>query len=176
MLKEEWAVIRREANEVINSPVVEEFRLVCEMYFEGALQGKGPFRRRPCVSLRLVCDMPVATKLVACPCGTVRHGEFVPHTDKVYCELLQEHHRIVEGEGMRKFTRRLTVTIKPEGASLGTITSSRTPVPSSPVRTATAVAAARGCGTNFHGHVGSARSACESSTGWLSRRPRGTAW
>jgi hypothetical protein len=121
MLKEEWAVIRREANEVIISPVVEEFRLLCERYFEGALEGKGPFRRRPSVSLRLVCDTPVATKLVACPCSTVRHGEYVPHADKVYCELLQEHPRMVNGEEARKFSRRLTVTVKPEGVSLGTI-------------------------------------------------------
>lgn len=119
MLMEEWAVIRREANEVVNSPVVEEFRLLCEMYFEDALEGKGPFRRRPSVSLRLVGDLPVATKLVACPCGSVRHGEFVPHPDEAYCELLQEHPRIVNGEEVRKFTRRLTVTVKPEGTSIG---------------------------------------------------------
>ena len=121
MLKEEWAVIRREANEVINSPVVEEFRLLCERHFEGALEGKGPFRRRPSVSLRFVCDTPVATKLVACPCGTVRHGEYVPHADKVYCELLQEQPTIVNGVEARKFIRHLTFTVKPEGASLGTI-------------------------------------------------------
>src|SRR4051812_27267556 len=121
MLKEEWAVIRREASEIIDSPVVEEFRLLCKGYFEGALEGKGPFRRRPSVSLRLVCDTPVATKLVACPCGTVRHGEFVPLTDKVYCELLQERPITFNGEEARKFTRRLTATVKSEGVSLGTI-------------------------------------------------------
>ena len=88
MLKEEWAMIRRDATEVINSTLVEDFRLLCEKHFEGALEGKGPFRRRPNTSLRLVCDTPVPTKLVACPCGNVRHGEFVPQTDRVYCELL----------------------------------------------------------------------------------------
>lgn len=121
MLKEEWAVIRRDATEVMNSTFVEEFRCLCERYFEGALEGKGPFRRRPSASLRLVCDTPIPTKLVACPSGTVRYGEFIPQTDKVYCELLQERTRVTEGEEARKFTRLLTMTVKPDGASLGAI-------------------------------------------------------
>ena len=121
MLNEEWVLIRRDATEIINSTVAEEFRQLCERHFEYVLDGKGPFRRRPNASLRLVCDTPVPTKLVACPCGTARHGEFVPQTDKVYCELLQERTRVVGGKEARKFTRLLTMTVKPDGASLGTI-------------------------------------------------------
>jgi hypothetical protein len=124
MLKEEWVVIRRDATEIINGTVAEEFRQLCERHFECALDGKGPFRRRPNASLRLVCDTPVPTKLVACPCGTARHGEFVPQTDKVYCELLQERTRVTGGKEARKFTRLLTIKVKPDGASLGTIYSS----------------------------------------------------
>src|SRR4051812_15776473 len=105
MLKEEWAVIRRDAAEMFNTPVVEEFRRKCERHFEGALEGKGPFRRRPNTSLRLISDTPVPTKLVACPCGTARHGEFVPQADKLYCELLQERTKIVDCTEARKFTR-----------------------------------------------------------------------
>ncbi|AMV40202.1 DUF6011 domain-containing protein [Planctomyces sp. SH-PL62] len=121
MLNEEWAVIRRDAVEMFNSPVVEGFRRNCVRYFEGALEGKGPFRRRPNTSLRLICDTPVPTKLVAYPCGTVRHGEFVPQVEKLHCELLQERTKVVDGIQARKFTRRLTFTLKPECDSLGTI-------------------------------------------------------
>lgn len=106
---------------MFNTLVVEEFRRKCERHFEGALEGKGPFRRRPNTSLRLVCGTPVPTKLVAFPCGTTRHGEFVPQADKLYCELLQERTEIVDGTEARSFTRRLTFILKPECASLDTI-------------------------------------------------------
>jgi hypothetical protein len=121
MLKEEWVAIRRDATEIINSAVAEEFRQLCERHFESVLDGKGPFRRRPHASLRLICGTAVPTKLIICPCGTVRCGEFIPQIDRVYCELLQERTRVVGGEEARKFTRLLTVTIRPEGSSLGTI-------------------------------------------------------
>lgn len=121
MLKEEWSIIRRDAAEVFNAPVVEEFRRTCQRHFEGVLEGKGPFRRRPSASLRLVCGTPIFTKMVACPCGTVRHGEFVPQTEKLYCELLQERTGMVDGTEARKFTRRLAFTVKLGGVSLGSI-------------------------------------------------------
>jgi hypothetical protein len=121
MLKEEWAVIRRGAAEMFNTLVVEEFRRACQRHFACVLDGKGPLRRRPNASLRLACGTPDPTKLVACPCGIVRHGEFIPQIDKVYCELLQERTRVIGGDEVRKFTRLLTVKVKPDGPSLGTI-------------------------------------------------------
>jgi hypothetical protein len=121
--KAEWAAIRASAEEVLddNFSTVWAFRNKAAAMFKAMLEDKEqPFKRRPPVSLRLICAGDPPAKLIVHP-GWNNHLKTVL-ADRTDCELLEEQPTtgfIAEnGEKKeveaRQFIRRLTMHVSPK--------------------------------------------------------------
>jgi hypothetical protein len=113
-LKLHWQMIRAAAESVVadNAATLQAFRLKTSTLFRAMLKDpQGSFKRRPHISLRLICEGEPPAKLIVHPTW-YRHSNSV-NLSLVQCELLQECLRRVNGVQARKFDRQLELRLDP---------------------------------------------------------------
>jgi Family of unknown function (DUF6011) len=126
MTRQEWDAIRHQAERLLlDDPNINRFRRLMGKTFKAMLEEKPPpYLRRPIASLRLICDTERATKLVVHP------GWSKPNVllDRISIDVIQEtivtyrHTFPVEYvEDVRKFSKRITVRVNPDGNCIGAI-------------------------------------------------------
>jgi hypothetical protein len=121
MAKAEWEVVRASAYQALsdNSRLIRGFKNKAAAMFTAMLEGKEqPYKRRPPVSLRLICTGDPLAKVVVHPGWSSHHKAVL--TDRVYCELLQEEATkafVRDGEekkevDARQFSRQLSMSLE----------------------------------------------------------------
>jgi hypothetical protein len=116
-LKRQWEMIRAAAESVVadNTATLQAFRLKASTLFQVMLkEPQRPFKRRPSVSLRLICEGNPPAKLIVHPTWH-RHTNTI-NLSLVQCELLQECLQRVNGVEARKFDRQLELRLDPTDA------------------------------------------------------------
>jgi hypothetical protein len=107
-------MIRAAAENAIaaDATTLQAFRLKASRFFRALLkEPQGLFKRRPHVSLKLICEGEPPAKLIVHPTW-YRHNNTV-NLSLVQCELLQECLRQVNGVQARKFDRQLELRLDP---------------------------------------------------------------
>jgi hypothetical protein len=121
----DWTTIRKQANDALtDNPAVEEFRQRMNTLFTRMLQRiEPPYRRRPAVSLRLICQVVPASKLIIHPGWSRRRGGGAVNTERIDCELLQERITDFREQPVRKFDRLLTLRVAQDEKAVNLIRS-----------------------------------------------------
>jgi hypothetical protein len=116
--KPDWAAIRAAADGALaeNSPTLQTFREKVATLFRAMLEdAEEPFKRRPPVSLRLICQGEPPAKLIVHP-GWNSVAKTI-NLDWAKCELLQETLKIAKGERARMFGKQVSFGISTERPS-----------------------------------------------------------
>jgi hypothetical protein len=105
----DWKAIRASSDRRLaeNGPTLQAFREKVVTLFRAMLEGaEEPFKRRPPVSLRLICRGDPPAKLVVHPGWNP--GAKTVNPDWASCELLQEDWGIAGGERVKAFGKQVT--------------------------------------------------------------------
>jgi hypothetical protein len=116
--KPDWAAIRAASDRILanNDPVLQAFREKAAIMFRAILEGaEEPFKRRPPVSLRLICQGEPPAKLVVPP-GWNSVAKTV-NLDWAPCELFQETRDVVRDICVRRFGKQVSFSIGAERPS-----------------------------------------------------------
>jgi hypothetical protein len=109
----DWTAIRSAVNQALvdNAVLLQEFREKVTIVFRWMLEGsEKPFKRRPPVSLRLICGGKPFAKLIVHP-GWNSVSKTIG-LDWVACELLQETSLVVNYTPVRKFGNQVDFIIR----------------------------------------------------------------
>jgi hypothetical protein len=108
----DWTAIRAAADRTLeeNAPLLQSFRSKVASLFRIMLEdSKPPFKRKPPISLRLICDGDPPAKLIVHPQWD-RYDK-TTNPEFVCCELLQERFRTVGGQRVKQFGEQLAFNI-----------------------------------------------------------------
>ena len=98
------------------------FRHRMEPFFEAMRErANEPYKRRPNISLRLICAGDPPAKVIVLPLLRGRHKELHLVCSEQHLELLEEREVITREGPAKKFSQMLTVKLRPDCATSGTI-------------------------------------------------------
>jgi hypothetical protein len=121
--REEWdtrrATVDGYLQEANRSGRLNDFRCRMQQFFEAARQpGDEPYKRRPNISLRLLCADNPPGKVIVLPALRGHRKDIYLNCSSQRLELLEEEDVTTSKGPAKKFSQKLCVCISPDGAAI----------------------------------------------------------